>query len=138
MRWRRFLFLLPVRLACVKHIASVPSEPESKSKKTTSNYINNPGEINRYVLPTNANKVERKDASSKLCDPRFYFTKPRACTRQCNCPTNFNFFFLVYLLLLTRTKELNKCDRAAHEKFFKTKTRQLHCLSASYGVSKLP
>ena len=51
-----------VRLACVKHIASVPSEPESKSKKTTSNYINNPGEINRYVLPTNANKVERKDA----------------------------------------------------------------------------
>lgn len=41
--------------------SSSPPEPESKSKKTTSNYINNRGEIYRSVLPTNANKVERKE-----------------------------------------------------------------------------
>ena len=40
-------------------------------------------------------------------------------------PTNRNDFFLVYLLLLTRTKELNKRDRAAHERILKTKTRPL-------------
>jgi hypothetical protein len=42
-------------------------------------------------------------------------------------PTNFNYFLLVYLLLLllTFTKELNKRDRAAHERIFKTKTRPL-------------
>jgi len=42
-------------------------------------------------------------------------------------PTNLNDFFLVYLLLLlfTFTKELNKRDRAAHERILKTKTRPL-------------
>ncbi|CAK9185655.1 unnamed protein product [Ilex paraguariensis] len=47
------------------------------------NWDRSAGPINWPILPTRANKVKRKDASSKQRNPRFfYFSKPRPCTKR--------------------------------------------------------